>query len=432
MRFTYMKHQNEVTIRQYYCLLACIVMLVGLIFSKVLLSMGMIGLVMNAVFDRRIGEHFRRFLGNAALLGLTLIFFIFLISGLNSTNTDWLVDRLRMKVPFLLLPFAVVAIPRFTRREYLGLLYFFLLLISGTCLSLMGWYFFHFGELTAAYRLGQVLPTPGMHIHFSLMTAFSVAIAWELIRQGFHWHYARLERGIQAGLLLFLTVFLHVLAVRSGLIVLYLILVYLLAHYVITGRRYLTGLAVVLLMAGGIALAYQYVPTLRNKVDYTLYNLHMIRSKTNLKELSDSYRVANIEAGIAIGNAHPWTGVGIGDIRDETEAYLREHYPELAGPGYMPQSQYVLTYAACGIFGLLFFALATAFPLWYRRNWHRPLFTAFHVLAFSAFAFEQLIETQVGTAIYIVFTVLSIRSFMEEEADFLSFGTATSSPPSSP
>ncbi|MFM9952098.1 MAG: O-antigen ligase family protein [Saprospiraceae bacterium] len=410
-----MKQLNEATIRQYYCLLACIVMLVGLIFSKVLLSMGMIGLVMNAVFDRRIGEHFRRFLGNPALLGLTLIFFIFLISGLNSTNTDWLVDRLRMKVPFLLMPFAVVAIPRFTRREYLGLLYFFLLLISGTCLSLMGWYFFHFGELTAAYRLGQVLPTPGMHIHFSLMTAFSVAIAWELIRQGFHWRYARLERGLQVGLLLFLTVFLHVLAVRSGLIVLYLILAYLLAHYVISGRRYRAGLAVVLLMAGSIALAYQYVPTLRNKVDYTIYNLHMIRSKTNLSVLSDSYRVANMEAGVALGNAHPWTGVGIGDIRDETEAYLREHYPELAGPGYMPQSQYLLTYAATGIFGLLVFILATVYPLWYRKGWRQPLFVAFHLLAFSVFVFEQLLETQVGTAIYVVFLVLSLRCSMDED-----------------
>ncbi len=410
-----MKQLNEATIRHYYCLLACVVMLVGLIFSKVLLSMGMIGLVMNAVFDRRIGEHFRRFLGNPALLGLTLIFFIFLISGLNSTNTDWLIDRMRMKVPFLLMPFAVVAIPRFTRREYLGLLYFFLLLISGTCLSLMGWYFSHFGELTAAYRLGQVLPTPGMHIHFSLMTAFSVAIAWELIRQEFHWRYARVERGLQVGLLLFLTVFLHVLAVRSGLIVLYLILVYLLAHYVITGRRYVAGLAVVLLMAGSIALAYQYVPTLRNKVDYTFYNLNMIRSKTNLSELSDSYRVANMEAGFALGNAHPWTGVGIGDIRDETETYLREHYPELAGPGYMPQSQYLLTYAATGIFGLLFFIFVTVYPLWYRQGWRQPLFVAFHLLAFSVFVFEQLLETQVGTAIYVVFLVLSLRCNMDEE-----------------
>lgn len=427
-----MKQLNEATLRQYYCLLACIVMLGGMIFSKVLLSMGMIGLVMNAVFDRRIAHHFRRFRTNPALVGLTLIFFIFLISGLNSTNTDWLIDRLRMKVPFLLLPFAVVAIPKFARREYLALLYFFLLLISGVCLCLTGWYVFHFGELTAAYRLGQVIPTPGMHIHFSLMTAFSVAIAWELVRQGFYWRYPRFERGLQIGLLLFLIIFLHILAVRSGLVVLYLILTYLLGHYILSGRRYQTGLTIMLLLGGSIALAYQYVPTLRNKVDYTLYNLHMIRGKTNLSELSDSYRVANVEAGIALGNAHPWTGVGIGDIRDETEAYLREHYPELAGPGYMPQSQYVLTYAATGIIGLLCFMLFTSYPLWHRGNWRQPLFTAFHLLAFSVFVFEQLLETQVGTAIYIVFAVLSIRSFMEEQADFLSSGTATSGLPSSP
>lgn len=410
-----MKHLNEATLRLYYCLLACIVMLGGMIFSKVLLSMAMIGLVINAVFNRRIGEHFRRFLNNPALVGLTLIFFIFLVSGLNSTNTDWLMDRLRMKVPFLLLPFAVVAIPHFNKREHLGLLYFFLLLISGVSLCLMGWYLLHFQDLTAAYRLGQVLPTPGMHIHFSLMAAFSVAIAWELIRQGFHWRYARAERGLQAALLLFLIVFLHILAVRSGLVVLYLILLYLLAYYILAGRRYWIGLVIVLFMGGSIALAYQYVPTLRNKVDYTLYNLHMIRGNTNLSELSDSYRVANIEAGIALGNAHPLTGVGIGDIRDETEGYLKEHYPELAGPGYMPQSQYVLTYAATGIFGLLAFLLFTIYPLWHRRSWREPLFMALHLLAFSVFAFEQLLETQVGTAIYVVFVVLSIRSRMEEE-----------------
>ncbi|NUO01308.1 MAG: O-antigen ligase family protein [Saprospiraceae bacterium] len=410
-----MKHLNEATLRQYYCLLACIVMLGGMIFSKVLLSMGMIGLVMNAVFDRRIGEHFRRFLANPALVGLTLIFFIFLLSGLNSANTDWLIDRLRMRVPFLVLPFAMVAIPRLGRQEYFGLLYFFLLLISGVCLCLMGWYLLHFHELTAVYRLGQVLPTPGMHIHFSLMTAFSVAIAWELIRQGFHWRNARVERGIQAGLLVFLVIFLHILAVRSGLVVLYLMLLYLLAHFILTGKRYRTGLAIVLLMAVGLVLAYEYVPTLRNKVDYTLYNLHMIRGKTNLSELSDSYRVANVEAGIAIGNAHPWTGVGIGDIRDETEAYLLKHYPELAGPGYMPQSQYVLTYAATGILGLLCFMLATIYPLWRHQSWRWPLFTAFHLMSFSVFAFEQLLETQVGAAIYLVFALLSIRFLMETD-----------------
>jgi hypothetical protein len=98
----------------------------------------------------------------------------------------------------------------------------------------------------------------------------------------------------------------------------------------------------------------------------------------------------------------------------------------------MPQSQYVLTYAATGILGLLCFMLFTSYPLWHRGNWRQPLFTAFHLLAFSVFVFEQLLETQVGTAIYIVFAVLSIRSFMEEQADFLSSGTATSGLPSSP
>lgn len=414
-----MKQLNETTFRQYYCLLACVVMLSGMIFSKVLLSIGMIGLVMNAVFDRRLPEHFRRFWANPALRNLTLVFLIFLLSGLYSSNTDWLIDRLRMKLPFLLLPFAVVAIPQFPRRIYLSLLYFFLLVITVTALYLLGWYALHFGEMTEAYSRGQVLPTPGMHIHFSMMTAFCVAIAWELFRQGFHWRYARAERVLQAASGLFLIAFLHILAVRSGLLVLYIMVVYLLVQYVLSEKRYLTGLAIVLLLIAGVSTAYLCVPSLRNKVDYTLYNLHMIRQGENLSVLSDSYRVANIEAGLAIGNTHPLTGVGIGDIRDETEAYLEVHYPELAGPGYMPQSQYVLTYAATGIFGLVIFIFATTYPLWYRHSWRWPLFTAFHLLAFTGFAIEQTLETQVGAAIYVVFAVLAIRSIAEEDQEVL-------------
>ena len=110
-------------------------------------------------------------------------------------------------------------------------------------------------------------------------------------------------------------------------------------------------------MVGGMGVAYLTLPSLQNKIDYTLYNLYHIRHDSNKKELSDSHRVGTIQAGLAIGNEAPLLGVGIGDIRDKTEVYLQRNYPAVAGSGFTPQSQYVWQYASMGWLGLLLFGI---------------------------------------------------------------------------
>lgn len=395
---------------QYIGLLALLCLLVGMVASPVLMSIGVIMLTANAVINLKVGELFRQFLRHPVLPGLTAIFFLFALSGLYSEDTHWLVNRLRMKLPFLLMPFAILSIPRFDQRIYFGLLYIFFFIICGICLYLTIWYGLHYEEMTEAYKQGQVLPTPVMHIRFSLMVAFCVVIGSSFLFENWQWKWSW-ERWLQGGLVLFLILFLHLLAVRSGLVALYFSIIGLLVYFIISRRQYRLGLLLSALLVVGAFTAYQAIPTLKNKINYTLYNLYLIQQNDQLEELSDSYRVATIKAGLAIGNEHPWIGVGAGDVKQATKAYMEVHYPTLADSGFTPQSQYILVYASIGLIGLLLFIGCTTYPLLHNQAWQQPLVLGFHLIALSSFVVEQTLETQLGIAFYLTFLLMGIRYY---------------------
>ena len=192
---------------------------------------------------------------------------------------------------------------------------------------------------------------------------------------------------------------------------------YFLAVQILRRRQYLLGLALVLVVGISFALAYHFVPTLKNKIDYTIYGVNLFLEKRNLYELSDSYRLASIEAGISIGNRHPWTGVGIGDMADACDEYFSEHYPTLVGLRMMPHNQFILVYAAIGIFGLLYFSWAIVQPLLYRKGYHKPLMLTFYLVAFASFLVEYPLETQLGVGFFLLFVLMGIRFSDDGEAD---------------
>ena len=380
------------------------------------MSIGMMGLVANAVFNKRIGQNFRTFIQNPILLGLTAIFFLVLLSGFWSENTDWLLNRLRMKLPFLLLPFAIVAIPQFGKRVYYPILACFFWVTWAVCLYSIGLYAMDYQAITESYKQGHVLFTPVMHIRFSLIVGYCIVIGIWLLREKFRFKYA-VERWLLIGATAFLFIYIHILAVRSGLVSLYAVMACLIVLFVIKSKRYFLGIGIGLLLVIASVLAIRFVPTLYNKYSYMRWSLQQFMKGERLADLSDSYRLATIEAGISIGNQHPLLGVGFGDVKDQTKAYLQQKYPALLREIYMPQSEYVLFYAATGIIGLLAFLWATLQGLFYKNNWTYFLSGSFHVAMIVSFVIEQTLETQLGTAIYILFAIMNAHFIKQETID---------------
>lgn len=377
-------------------------------------SIGMMVLTANAVFNKNITSNFKIFTQNRALIALTSIFFIVLLSGLWSENTEWLLNRLKMKLPFLLMPFAIIAIPKFDRKVYYPILSVFFWVTVIICMYSIGLYLIDYKATTEAYRQGHVLFTPVMHIRFSLIVAYCIVIGGWLFYEKYYIKFPA-ERWLLLAATGFLFIYIHILAVRSGLVSLYLVSGYLVIWWVIKSKRYVIGAGLAGLLILGAVLAVRFVPTLWNKYHYMQWSFYQFQRGEDLAKLSDSYRFVTIKAGIDLGNANPLLGVGFGDMKDETKAYLAEHYPDLLQEIYMPQSEYVLFYAATGIIGLLLFTWATFQPFFYQNAWQHLLVGSFHVIMIVSFIVEQTLETQLGTAIYVMFAVMGIKFLMENK-----------------
>ncbi len=385
-----------------------LLLLAGLLFSRALMSVGMMGLLLNALLNHELGANLRKFWGNKVLVAISSIFLLYLLSAPVSENTVWLLDRLRMKLPLLLMPFAVVAIPRMDKKVYFPILYGFFYLILILCLISLTQFVLNFEAISKEYETGKIMPTPVQHIRFSLMIAYSVAIGWHLFLEKYRLKF-KWEQGLLLGATVFLVVFLHLLAVRSGLLALYGVLFYFFIRYIVKKRKYWLGALLFVGFVTSSLLAFQFIPTLKTKINYTLYSVNLFLRNDNIRELSDSRRLASIQGGLELGKTNLWTGVGIGDIRDDTNEYLRQYYPDLVDLELMPHNQYIWVFAATGLLGLLWFIAATTWPLFYQDAQRNRLIVAFHIIIFSSFLVEHTIETQLGTAFYIVFLVMGIR-----------------------
>ena len=140
------------------------------------------------------------------------------------------------------------------------------------------------------------------------------------------------------------------------------------------------------------------------------YSLELFEQNKNIRDLSDSRRLGSIYAGIELVKMNPILGVGIGDIMQETNQYLKNKYPELIDLELLPHNQYILTAAATGIVGLLVFLFLSFYPLFYIQGYTDFFFLSSQMMLFASFMVEHTIESQIGVALYIFITLFAMKT----------------------
>jgi O-antigen ligase len=391
--------------------IVCVLWMVGLLYSaEFLLSVCMIALVVGALWDwRASGDRLRAMWKDKAWLALTIPFFLVLFTAPYSTeDPSYLLERLRVKLPFLVLPFVFVGWPPLSQKAYHHLFYVFLCLVSLTSLGVFVNYLLHFDEINALIGQGQSIPTPTNHIRFSLMVAFAVFVGLFLFREGHHVRFGSERWGI-LGMALFLLGFLHILSVRSGLAVFYLVGVVLLLRYVFLSKKIWMGGLMLIGLVSLPLLAYQMVPSLRQKVSYMLWDLKMHTAGTG-EAYSDSERLRSLIAAKEIIEPHPLLGVGAGDLRYQVRAWYQQNHPDLAHDSQkMPHNQYLSVWAGTGLLGLLLFLWGMLYPLQSKGRYKDPLLLSFQLIMLFSFMVENTIENAVGIALYLLFVLLGMK-----------------------
>ncbi len=399
--------------RRIQAMVCIIALMIGLFWSKVMISTAMLYLTGMTLINPYIRNNFKKFIQNRSLLLITMIFFIYAISGFYSENMDYLSERLRTKLPFLMMPFAFASFVPFSRKQYFGMLAFFVFITSIVSAIVLTNYLIHFNEINKGIKNGEAIPAPMNHIRYSLMCAIAALAGIHLFVSKFYFRWQK-EKFIWLLLAGFLTVVIHVLAVRSGIVGFYCGAIAMLMIYIFRSKRYAIGLGFLAAIIISPFVAYKTIPSLRDKIGHTKYVLEQFFETNEIHEgHSDQERILTLKLGIEIGKQNPLIGVGVGDIKDEMghryETYCHECVKKI------PHNQFIFVFAGCGLIGVFLFSVSVFFPLFLKGHFRDPFFLGVSLIMISSFMWEATIEEQLGSAIYVLFLLMPLNYFAGKE-----------------
>jgi hypothetical protein len=330
------------------------------------------------------------------MLALVLVY---ALSGFWSEDKAQWVRTVQVKLPLLFMPFTLGILVNISKETYEKLLYVF----AGLVVISTGWsYIFYFftENITLAYLQAKVLPVPMYddHVRFSWL----VVVLFAMLLDRFLKKPVIKERWILAGLLVYLIVYLHVLAAKTGVLGLYIVSAIFLWKQV-SGKWRLYGLMILLLLP---ILSWFLLPSFQNRLRFILWDFQNYSRGNYTEGLSDAPRILSFQAGAAIVKSNFLYGVGSGDVLQQTNQWYQMHAPFLKPYEQLLPCNQILMFVCgggilMGLMGLIFFLT----PFWIKDLKKNFLWLSFHTIALFGFMYEIGLEVQNGVFIYTFFGI---------------------------
>jgi hypothetical protein len=380
--------------------LSIIAMLTGLLFSRALLSSGIIFFALMCLVHRNIHQQLKTFFGSPLLWSMSLLFVLPTISGLWSEDRSQWWQIIRIKLPLLLLPVCFAGEINLKFKDWQRIAFAFLLLVFvGICQS--SWqYAQNINETHAAYLQAYTLGTPlgNDHVRFSLLVVIAIlTIGFLLTENG-----KNFKRPL-AILLLVLAVinmiYLHVLAVRTGLVCLYLGVFIFFSWLLFQRKRKKSFLLIVIFL---LPLGSYFIfPTFRNKIRYLKYDLSFVQKNIYLPGSSDGNRLASIKAGWELLQQRPFAGVGFGDIRNESGKFYATNYSQMsANDKILPSSEWMIYGSGTGWPGAILFSFVMLTPFFIKKLRKNIFWVVLNLFIAFSYLFDIGLEVQYGVFLH--------------------------------
>jgi len=407
----------------------CGLAIVSLVFSPFLLTISMIGLMLLGLVEidqkntkkfqlnKKLWTELKDWKKNIAFLSISFYFFVVLF-GIWQVEGDYtyLLERLRIKLPFLALPIAFLGLPRFNDRQVNGLLYFLLIFITLTGIGICINYLLNYDLINDMLSRGKPMPTPRNHIRYSLLVGISIIGGSYLIKKQYYFKNSK-ERYLICILTTLLFLYIHILSVKSGILCVYLALGILCLRYVYLSKKYLFGF---LLITGLISLpviAFMTIPSFQHKLTYMHYDLKKYFAGEG-EQYSDAGRLTSLKVGWELFENAPIFGVGPGNIKKEVRRIYQQKYPDYVKP-ILPHDQFLFVLAGNGFFGFFFFLLAVFVPLFHHKNYQHFFFLGLYIIFLMALILEHTLENAEGVGIFSFFILLFLNHLKESSPSFV-------------
>jgi O-antigen ligase len=388
--------------------------------GKAMLSCGIIGLTTCAIVNPNVTEHLKVLRNDRMALWGIIVWCVYFISGLWSENKSYFGHMALLHLPLVLIPIGLSAIKQITIKHIQYLLTFFVLLtVIGSIYSAQ-FIFSATSDVLDLYRTGKSAITPfkNDHIRFSIAVVLSLLFLQYLFRvlkqditfsnknivQSKSWKQKTLVFLIGIIALWFI-IYLHLLAAKTGLACLYLIVTYQIFELIKKGH-WKTSVLLLMLMFSTPMIAYKYSDTFRTKVEYLKFTLDNLKNQVNDTEISDEGRIISYKLAIHIAKKNLFFGIGAGDIKDKMEQAYLEKIGSKNVKTLLPHNQFLVMLLVGGIPAILiflFFILVPSTTIPFRKF---PLLKYFWLVMWVPLLVEPLHEAQISLTLHLFFLFL--------------------------
>ena len=341
-------------------------------------------------------------------LGLAMIgyFLVLAISVLYSQNVPEGLRSLETKLSFFVFPFFLPVVfhnRNITKRMltvllYAGVSYIFLSLIDAAIhyQSTRSISSFFYTELGVGFFRESSFVHPTYASFFYNVLIAHVALGL-LQNEG---DSKKKIRGI--GVLILLVLFVFMLSSKFGILALLLNLCFLLFFYIKKTKKVAKAAVVLVLFTLGASLVVTQTP-LKHRFESAFSALTSGSGKYSSTQTR--LDVWNVTAEVIA--EHPILGVGTGDVRDELRMkYMENEYFMYAERGYDSHQEFLQTWAALGLLGVLLL-LSLFYFLFHRAKQTRHFLLTIFTILFLLFGLvESMLERQAGVVFFVFFGLL--------------------------
>lgn len=390
------------------------VSMICVIYSIYLLSMSLIGLLIIVCFSYEEGDSVRLGINpylwmRSSYLSLWpftgfLLYFLWIVLSLTWSGghvDTWFQNVVQnLSIPGIALVFTLL--PRLTPKDISLLHFIFYVGLAIACLLVLWVYIPSYEEITLLIGRGRAIPVPMDHIRFSMLLSYGCLSALSFLWMGEKWGLTSKSAHLLTSLVAILCfIMIHILAVRSGLLLLYAGLFVFVLYILISQKAWKVGLVALIGMIVFPVIAYKAIPSVQNRIKYMRYDIERFVAADD-SNYSDSGRLRSMNTGIKLWKEAIFLGHGAGEYKLALDSYYDKI--NYQGKRLAPHNQWIRTGMAYGVIGVLLLLASFVYLLSANRGYNQLLLLIISVLFLLSFMVESNMERYYA----LVFLMLSI------------------------
>lgn len=376
--------------------------IIGVFFSPAINSISTGLLLLNWLVEGKFRTKWNALKNNKAVWTIIAIFLIHILGLLYTSNFQYALKDLRIKLPILILPVVFASSAKISMDDFLVLLK--VLVFTALASSLYSFYIYlrYYGNVIVELR---AISTIISHIRLSLLNCLAAFACFYLIFKN-NYKKATLINVVWFLIAAWLFIFNGILGARMGILV-FLVLIILGVFYISIKKKKLWLSLILITAALSLPfISYYGIKSVKMRVDEGINELRNYQHGGDPSGQSISQRFVFWEIGYHIFKKSPLIGIGTGDVADEYKKFYAQNDVIDKKFQHRAHNQYLTILLTFGIIGFVVFMIGVIYPLFWNRKYLDYFYVVFIVSFLLSMTMEDTIETQAGVTFYAFFNSL--------------------------